>query len=306
MSLFKHSLLFLLLVCLGCSAQSNAPTDQNQRIERQVRAYFQIPMNVKITLGARKPSEFTGYEQLPITFAQGERIQNYDFLISKDGKTLIRMMKIDVSKDPYAETMAKIDTNGRPFLGNKDAKVTIVNYDDFQCPFCREMHKELMDDVMKTYGDRVKLVYKDYPLYQIHPWASRAAIDAGCLAAQSNDAYWGFANYVHAHAPEISGERGAPLPEQLKKVDAVALDQGKNFKVDESKLQACVQKQDESKLKASVDEAGTLNVEATPTLFINGMRIDGMVPAQTLKATIDQALKEAGQAPPQASASASK
>src|SRR5689334_15321051 len=117
-SFLKHALLFVFVVCLGCSAQSNAPADQNTRIERQVRAYFQIPPGVQIILGDRKPSpDFPGYEQLPITFQQGERKQNYDFLISKDGKTLLRMTKIDITKDPYADTMAKIDLKNRPFLG---------------------------------------------------------------------------------------------------------------------------------------------------------------------------------------------
>jgi protein-disulfide isomerase len=303
-SFLKHALLFLFVVCLGCSAQSNAPADQNVRIERQVRSYFQIPAGVTITLGERKPStDFPGYEALPITFTQGDHKQSYDFLVSKDGKTLVRMTKIDITKDPYAETMSKINLKDRPVLGNKDAKVVIVNYDDFQCPFCRQMHAILMQDVMKKYGDRVKLVYKDYPLYAIHPWANRAAIDANCLASQSNEAYWGFANYVHGHAPEISGDKGTAIPDQLKAVDKAALDQGKDFKLDEAKLQACVNKQDDSAVKASVSEADGLSVEATPTLFINGMRVDGIVPTSQLYAMIDQALKDAGQPVPTATAS---
>jgi protein-disulfide isomerase len=214
------------------------------------------------------------------------------------------MTKIDITKDPYADTMAKIDLKNRPFLGNKDAKVVLVNYDDFQCPFCRQMHSMLMQDVMKKYGDKVKLVYKDFPLVAIHPWASRAAVNANCLASQSTDAYWGFANYIHAHAPEVSGEKGTPIPNQLKNVDKAALDQGRDFKVDETKLQACINKQDDSAVKASMNEAESLNVEATPTLFVNGMRVDGMVPPDQIYSMIDQALKDAGQTPP-AAASAS-
>jgi protein-disulfide isomerase len=298
-SFLKHSLLFVFVVCLGCSAQSNSTSDLNSRVERQVRAYFQVPPTVQVTLGERKPSpDFPGYDQLPITFSQGERKQNYDFLISKDGKTLLRMTKIDITKDPYAETMSKINIKDRPFLGNKDAKVVLVNFDDFQCPYCRQMHTTLMQDVMKKYGDRVKLVYKDYPLVAIHPWATRAANDANCLASLSNDAYWGLADYLHSHAPEISGERGSPIPDQLKKVDQAALAQGKDFKVDESKLQACINKQDDKVLKASVNEADALNVEATPTLFVNGQRVDGAVPPAQIYAMIDQALKDAGQTPP--------
>src|SRR5512146_1097839 len=189
-SLFKHCLAFLLLLCLGCAAQSATDADLARRIERQVRASFQLPASVQVEVGPRKPSEFTGYDTVALTFSQGDRKQTNDFLVSKDGKTLIRMSKLDITKDPYAETMSKIDVAGRPFRGNKDAKVVIVNYDDFQCPFCTRMHQTLFSDVMETYGDRVKLIYKDFPLYEIHPWAGRAAVDANCLGTQNNDADW--------------------------------------------------------------------------------------------------------------------
>ena len=66
--------------------------------------------------------------------------------------------------------MKKIDLAGRPVRGNPDAKVTIVNYDDFECPFCSRMHSTLMSEILPQYGDKIKIVYKDYPL-SMHPWA---------------------------------------------------------------------------------------------------------------------------------------
>src|SRR6266849_4128431 len=170
----RRSILVLLLICLGCSAQS-APTDVAQRIERQVRAYYTVPPHVKITLSPLKPSEFPNYDALTITFDSGDKKQNYDFLLSKDGKTLIRLTKLDLSKDPYAEVMKKIDFSGRPTRGNKAAKVVVVNYDDFQCPFCSRMHQTLFPQLLKEYGDRVVFIYKDFPLAEIHPWATNAA-----------------------------------------------------------------------------------------------------------------------------------
>jgi protein-disulfide isomerase len=300
-SFFKGSLLFVLALCLGCAAQTSAP-DLNRRIERQVRAYFQLPASVQVEVGPRKSSEFPNYETVTLTMSQGTRKQTTDFLISKDGKSLIRMTKLDITKDPYAEIMSKIDLAGRPFRGNKDAKVVIVNYDDFQCPFCSRMHQTLVDTVLKGYGDRVKLVYKDFPLYEIHPWASRAAVDSNCLAQQNNDAYWSFADYVHANGAAISGERGHAVSEQLAAVDKIALEQGQRFKVDAGKLNACIKQQDDSAVRASVAEAGNLGVQATPTIFINGAKIDGALPAEELRATIDRALRDAGEPVPAATA----
>jgi hypothetical protein len=120
----------LLVVCLGCSAQS-APPEVARRIEQQVRSFYSIPANVKVVLSPTKPSDFPNYDALTITFDGGEKKQTYDFLLAKDGKTLLRMTKLDLTKDPFAETMKKIEVSGRPTRGNNKAKVVAVNYDDF-------------------------------------------------------------------------------------------------------------------------------------------------------------------------------
>src|SRR5690349_32365 len=163
----RRSFLILILICLGCSAQSVSP-DLSKRIERQVRATYSLPVDVQVTVGPAKPSEFPNYDALNITLSTSERKQEVPFLVSKDGRTLIRMTKMDLSQDPYAELMKKIDTSGRPTRGKKDAKVVAVNYDDFQCPYCSRMHQELFPTIFKEYGDRVLFIYKDYPLVEVH------------------------------------------------------------------------------------------------------------------------------------------
>jgi len=192
-----------LLVCLGCAAQSSN-SELDRRIERQIRAQYELPAKVNVALGPRAASpDFPGYDAMSVVISLGEQKMNYNFLISKDGKTLIRVTKMDLTKDPYSDVLKKIHTEGRPTRGNNNAKVVIVNYDDFQCPFCAMMHNTLTQDILKSYGDKVKLVYKDYPLTEIHPWAKHAAVDANCLAAQNPNAYWKFADEVHNHAKEL-------------------------------------------------------------------------------------------------------
>src|SRR5579864_5749026 len=167
-TLLRRSLIFLVVICLGCSAQS-APPETAKAIERQVRGSYNIPPTVNITVGAPRPSEFPNYDTLTVTLDGGEKKQVYDFLLSKDRKTLMRLSKFDLTKDPYAETMKKIDVKGRPTRGNKDAKVVAVNYDDFQCGFCSRMHQTLFPQLLREYGDRVLFIYKDFPLAEIHP-----------------------------------------------------------------------------------------------------------------------------------------
>jgi protein-disulfide isomerase len=218
-------------------------------------------------------------------------------LVSKDQKNLIRMTKLDLTKDPYAEVMKKIDLNGRPVRGNKDAKVIAVNFDDFECPFCSRMHQTIFPELLKEYGDRVAFVYKDYPLSQIHPWAIHAAVDANCLGAQNNDAYWEFADHIHSNQQEINGQHG--LDAQFAALDKLTLLQGQKHDVDAAKLQACVKAQDETAIKASVQQGDAVGVNATPTFFVNGMKThDGALSLDEMRAMLDQALKEQGENPP--------
>ena len=156
-SWIRRSCALVLLLCLGCAAQAPSP-ELDRRIERNVRSYYGVPSGIKLTIGTRSPSDFPGYDTLLVTFDNGEKKQEQQFLISKDNKSLLRVTRMDLTQDPYESTMSKIDLKGRPVRGNKDAKVTIVNYDDFECPFCARMHETLTDDILKTYGDRVRII----------------------------------------------------------------------------------------------------------------------------------------------------
>ena len=291
-SWFRRSCAFVFLLCLGCAAQAPSP-DLDRRIERNVRSYYSVPAGIKLTIGARTPSDFPDYDNLLVTFDNGEKKQDQKFLISKDNKSLLRVTRMDLTEDPYQSTMSKIDLSGRPVRGNKDAKVTIVNYDDFECPFCARMHETITQDILKTYGDRVRIIYKDYPLEEIHPWAKRAAIDGNCLAALSSDAYWSFADYMHANQHQIAGQAKS-LAEQESNVDRITLDQAAKAKISSDAVQACIKAQADKQLKASEAEAEKLGVSATPTLFINGYKLEGAVPAEELRAAIDNALRDAG------------
>ena len=291
MTLFRRSFVLLLIICLGCAAQSVSP-DLTQKIERQVRAYYKVPPEFKVLVGTPSPSsDFPNFDTLVVTVDGGERKQDFSFLISKDRSSLIRINKFDLSKDPYAATMSKINTTGRPTRGAKASKVVVVNFDDLECPFCSRMHQTLFPEILKEYGDEVTFIYKDYPLVEIHPWAIHAAVDANCLAAQNNDAYWDFADYIHANQHEVSNEKTPGA--RLEALDRLTLLQSQKHNLDTVKLQACVKAQDESAVKASMKEAEGVGVDATPTLFINGEKVDGAVPPNELRAALDRALKDA-------------
>ena len=294
--LCKRTLLFVLLTCLGVAAQVPS-ADLAQRIERQIRSYYDLPDSVKVSLSASHASGFPNYDSYTVTLeGDGNNKKTFDFLLSKDQKTLIRMTKMDLSKDPYAENMKKIDVKGRPVRGNPNAKVVIVNFDDFECPFCSRAHQTLFPELLKEYGDRVAFIYKDFPLSEIHPWAIHAAIDANCLAGLSNDAYWDFADYIHSNQQVVNSEKGHE--NQFAALDRITLTEGAKFKVDTAKLEACVKAQKQDAVTASVKEGEALGVDGTPTMFVNGRSVNGARSAEEFRAAFDSALQQAGVAVP--------
>ena len=304
----RHTLFTCLLVMLsaGCKAQSAPSTPANsvaptpapqltRKIEVLVRSQFDVPANVEVTVGNTSKSEFPGFNNLPITFASNGKQSVVNFLLSSDGNTVARLERFDLSKTPTDV----ITTQGRPVRGPADAKVTIVNFDDLECPYCARMHEELFPATQDRYKGLVKFVYKDFPLVEIHPWALHAAVAAGCLAEQNGPAYWEFVDYIHSHADEVKGS-GHDVQESYKTLDKLARAQGQGSHLDMSKLDACLVKQDETAVRASMKQGDGLNINGTPTLFINGERISGALPQAELWMTIDRALKEAGvQSPPQ-------
>lgn len=295
--LIRRSLFILLLVCLGCVAQS-APPDVARKIEHQVRAFYSLPTDVKVTVGAIVPgADVPGYDTVTVLLDGDGKQKEYKFLLSKDRNTMLRVTKFDLTKDAYADLMSKIDVAGRPARGAKSAKVVVVNFDDFECPFCSRMHATLFPDILKEYGDRVTFIYKDDPLTEIHPWALHAAIDANCLAAQNPDAYWDFADYIHANKTTVDTEK-TPIA-RFDAVDKITLQQGQKHNLDVTKLQACIKAQNEDAVRASMKEADALGVNGTPALFINGQKIDGAVPASEVRAALDAALRDAGEPVPQ-------
>lgn len=296
---------FMVLAWAGCKAQnpgaaSGMSPDMIHRIQTEIRSRYSVPPQIDISIGDPKPGEFTGYDSVLVTFTGGAHKVTHEFLLSKDRKTLAHLEKIDISQD----LMSKIDVKGRPVRGNPNAKVTIVNYDDFECPFCSRMHSTFFPEFLKQYGDKVKIIYKDYPLVEIHPWAMHAAVDGNCLAAQNNDAYWDYADFVHANQREITaaGQGDPKWTGAFTKLDAIADERVSKYKLDQPKIDACIKKQDESAVRASMAEGDNLGVDSTPTMFIDGEKISGILTQDQLGAILNRELADAGGKAPSSTA----
>jgi len=313
---FRCAFIAVTVAALGCHAQTQTALkttgspvvnaagqvpgalspEMARRVEVLIRAKSDVPPAYEIHVGPRTKSELSGYDAITVGFtAEGKTVQPITFLLSTDGKTLAQFKKFDISQDPKA----MVSGADRPARGGAaDAPVLIVVFDDLECPYCSKMNAQMFPAVLDRYKDRVRVVYRDFPLDQ-HPWALRAAIDTNCVAAQSGAGYWNLVDMIHSHADEFGGKDHS-LALANASLDQAAKDEAKKQKIDEAKVDACIARQDASAVKQSMKDAEALGVDSTPALFINGEKIEGAVPMEYVYRTIDGALVAAGQTPPAA------
>lgn len=172
-----------------------------------------------------------------------------------------------------------IPSDGFPSIGPEDAPITIVEFSDYQCPFCRRWHDEVYQPLFSAYPGKIKLVYRHLPLTSIHSDAFPAAEAAMCAGEQ--DAYWQF-------------------HEKLFSSDALGNDlyvrYAQELGLDMAAFETCVtdHKYQEA-IQADLDFAVNLGVRSTPTFFVNGLAIVGAQPLDVFKQVIDKEL--AGEIP---------
>jgi protein-disulfide isomerase len=297
--------LLVVFAAVGSRAQSssagNAPAKAldlktSRDIEVTLRTKLQVPPEYVIHVGPRTSSDTPGFDNLLVSFDlpdHPEHSQKLNFLISDDNKTLERIARWDIS----ADAANLIPAGNRPVRGNPDAKVLLVNFDDLECPYCAKLHAELFPDTLDHYKGLIKIVYRDMPLEDLHPWAMHAAVDANCLAAQSGTSYWSYVDYLHTHGEDVTGpDRDVKKSDAM--LDKLALQRGEKDRLDAANLSACVAKQDESGVREEMKLADSLNIEQTPTLYVNGEIIQGALPEEVLWAAIDRALVSEGITPP--------
>jgi protein-disulfide isomerase len=203
--------------------------------------------------------------------------------MSEDGKYVVFGEIEDLSVDPFKKVMEKISLKGQPGKGPANAKVTIVEYSDYQCPFCSRAYTTMDTQVLKEYGDKVRFYHKEFPL-NFHPWAEPAAVAVGCAGQQNEDAYWKLYSFIFANQKDIT-------PQNIKEKAHEGL---QGTKIDMAKFDDCYDnKKSLDKVKADMAEAQTVGVSGTPAFFINGRMISGAQPYENFKTIIDDELARA-------------
>jgi protein-disulfide isomerase len=164
---------------------------------------------------------------------------------------------------PDQNPPVKLNITNQPALGRADAPVTIVEFGDFQCPSCRAEAPVLRQLIPDLYPGKVRVVFKDYPLESIHPWARAAAIAARCVFHQNPEAFWKFYDWDYENQDQITVETLKP------KVLAWAGANGVNT----AQLDRCIEtKATDAEVTRNVTEGREAGVKGTPSVFINGRK----------------------------------
>jgi protein-disulfide isomerase len=284
----RLGLILILLLAAAGGAWAQAPAepgaDPQAAVKRYLEGYLRYLYawddNVQVKVGALLQSSIPGVYTTLVDASQGDNRLRQVFLVTLDGRFVIRGEILDTGLDPYLNARQGISVANQPSKGPEAAPVTIVEYGDFQCPTCRELYPTLK--ALAAERKDVRVVFKDLPLVAKHDWAMAAAVAGQCAYQQSNDSFWKMHDYFFENQEQLTGQN------LDAKLDAWATRAG----LDAAAFSACRKQQEtRHRVEASLEEASALGLANTPTLFINGRPLVGAQPRQIVERLIDFEVK---------------
>ena len=280
MSFRRVTAMLGLLVVPGLLLASGAGAADQDTLVKYYRKKNNVPPSETVTVKDVKDSPIKGAKQGVLEVGTAPRSRSVAFTSSPDFRYVVFAEVDDVTIDPSKAVMDKISLKNELCRGPKDAKVTIVEYSDFQCPFCTKGYTTLETEVLPAYKDKVRFCYKHLPL-PFHPWAEPGAIAMECAEAQSPEAGWAVYDGYFKNQKDVT-------PANVKEK---ALEFAAAQKLDKAKFDKCFDgKETAAKVKADKDEAASLGLSGTPSFVINGRMVKGAQPAANFKAVIDDEL----------------
>jgi len=281
--LFTSMVAAILLVGAG-TAQSDKKSAYNKAdLEVYLRHLWVLPPTLTVAIGDPQPSDVQGLQEVKVKVSQGEASQEVLLYVTKDGSKILQGTPFDMSANPFKKDLDKLKMQGQPSLGTPGAPVVLVLFSDFQCPFCKGEAEMLRKNLIAAYPTQVRLYFMDFPLEQLHPWAKAAAIGGRCVFGQDPSSFWDYYDWIYAHQESITVE-------SLKSVVNVWAKDRKD--VDALQLGRCMDtKETEKEVDAELVKGRDIQIEATPTVFVNGRRFSDSLPWEKLKATIDNEIE---------------
>jgi protein-disulfide isomerase len=278
-------------VALGLAAHSSVRADSAVSGDAMLKSLLQkrllLPDVKSISLGPPSPGPFPGVASRTVTITSPEgqkaEIEVFSDASGTHGIIAQRYAVFD-SAHPWEKVDWKsLDLKDRPTMGPADAPITIVEFADFECPYCAHAFGEIESMVNNTYKGQVHLVWKNFPL-QMHAWAEQAAVAAECARQQNPDAFWSFAHNLYRDQTEIT-------PQNLRQhIDDYTKAAGLDSKV----MDACILgKAADAYVQQDLKDGNTVHVNSTPTFIVNGVPVVGLPSSQVFDFVVKSQLQEA-------------
>lgn len=285
----NRSLVFAIVLACGlAAAQSPKPQPASTRdaaLKARVHAFLDRSLGWqgldKLEVQSISAPDGSGLRTATVLLAKGNQTKTALYYITPDGKEILEGEVNKLSGDPWAENRALIDTKGAPAIGSASAPVTLVEYSDLECPYCKE-ESAAIETLLNTDPGKVRVLFKFFPLTQIHPWSMPAAEAGVCVAEQGSSKFWNFEKAVFAAQEQITT---ASAPQRLRELASEA-------GATPAAYDACLLRPaTKAAVEASIANGKKVGVASTPTLFINGRLIPGAIPEDQLRLLVDHEAK---------------
>lgn len=259
---------------------------KRQQVEAYVISLYRLLSAADIKLTDSKQANEACFWQFNYDVSNPNR--EVTVYLSPDGNYLTPTL-YDIRTDPFAEEAAAREQNVKsllagtfPELGDKNAPITIVEFADFQCPYCKRMADTLRKDFLPSEGNHVRFVFRNYPL-PMHPWAMTAAEMAKCVTLQKPSEFWKVHDFLFENQSQLTADN---IKDKLTQFIAA------NVAIDQGQYRSCVDNDlAMGPVKKETDLGQKLGVRGTPAIFINGAFYSGFKDAPQLRALIEGAQK---------------
>lgn len=283
----------------GAQAVDNSQ-ERKQRILLNLQDYFPQLAQAPVTMGDIEGSAYPGLELGSFTVGN----QDQSFLVSKDDTQLYLVAgePLDVSRSTTEIQAAKAAEaeertaalagviDGEPMRGNPEAPVTIIEFSDFQCPYCKRGF-DTVEQILEKYDGDVNFVFKHFPLDQIHPWARPAAIASVCAEKQNGDAFWTLHDAYFENQSALNAANVVEKSREWLSGAEIDLDAWATCAGDASSE---AYKAAEAEVQADLEKGQELGVSGTPGFFVNGQFLNGAQPMSAFEPIIAQATADSG------------
>lgn len=257
------------------AATSSERLPSKATVDSFMQHWFGYDPSITWQVAQIRRSEVPGFAEVVVAMEKGGQQQSMVLYVTPDEKHAFTGEAIPFGADPFAATVKELASSSTGIArGPSNASLTLVEFSDLQCPHCKSA-QPVVDKLMTDFPN-ARLVFQQFPLESVHPWAFKAATWAQCIGEQNNAAFWKFINGMYDDQLNVDQQNAdAKLKEHATAAGA-----------DAAKASACASNLDTAKkVRQSLELGKSVGVGGTPTLFLNGRKISGItsLPYDTLK-----------------------